>query len=629
MALREARADRHAGRSLRIAANVKIASPVACSVLCGGMHNSVAESSLHFCFHSERLACMFHVKRVTPLAYVWEFVVVPSGSVSRERPNAPTAILTRLAHVPIELCLLPAVLIVAVLFRFDALTQRGLIFWDEGKFSLEGLNLYVRLESLLGFHSMALTGKTIGTAKPTHALLIALSYAVLGVHDYAPLMLDATASVLQVGLVFLLARRLFGVPVALLATLLLAVSGYDILYARSALSESDANLFFMGGVLVWSHAIAYRGTRQVGSVSATARTRLLAGFLIGLGFTTNYRLIVYIAVLVGLDLAIVWRRHGWRSGVEALALWIPGVAICPVLWEFVGLVARGHGVILFRSEITYRPTSYFSEVLYQIHGGRQSVVRFNPLLYVEWYRIRQGWPMLVLLGAGIGMAAVRRSANWLIPTTLVVMPYVLYSFAPVFIPRNLDMTIPFSSIVVAAVLVTGISAISRLRPAAVVLLLLCFILSAYEGVHAWRLTAERSGFAEAALYVRDQGTENALIVNEVLRFYLRDSGQSCDTPHLPATLSSLAAADRAGDEYVILDRRSSAIARYLIQHARPVKQYLAAGPLVWDENVIASENGYAPWAQRGRFIDVYTLDSFHLLGGHDARSPTCALDRVT
>ena len=337
--------------------------------------------------------------------------MVPARALSPEQSSAPPRLLMRLAPVPLELCLLPPLLIIAALFRFDALTQRGLIFWDEGKFTLEGLNLYVRLETLTGSHAMALTGKTIGTAKPTHALLIALSYALLGVHDYAPLMFNAAASVLQVGLLFLLARRLFGVRVALLATALLAVAGYDILYARSALSESDANLFFICGVLVWSLTVVHRAKLEVATVSAALRTRVLAGFLLGLGFTTNYRLVVYIAVLVGLDLVIVCKRRGWRSGTQALVLWIAGVAVCPMLWEIVGLVARGHGVILFRSEITHRPTSYFSEVLYQIHGGRQAALRFNPLLYVEWYRIRQGWPMLLLLGAGIGLAVVRRAAE--------------------------------------------------------------------------------------------------------------------------------------------------------------------------------------------------------------------------
>jgi hypothetical protein len=546
-----------------------------------------------------------------------------------ERPNGPASGLIRLVKLPTELYALPALLIVAGLFRFDALSQRGLIYWDEGKFTLEGLNLLVRLQSFVGFHSMVLTGKTIGTAKPTHALLIALAYAVLGVHDYAPLMLNASASVIQVGLLFLLGRRLFGVPVAVLATLLLAVSGYDILYARSALSESDANLFFVAGAVVWSGTLAGGGALEVQDVSAVASKRFLAGLLIGLGFTTNYRLIVYIAVLVGLDLAIIYRRREWKSGPRALALWLAGIMACPLLWEIVGAVARGHGIVLFRSEITHLPTSYFSEVLYQIHGGRQAGIRFNPLLYVQWYQIRQGLPMLLLLVGGIGVAAARRSTNWLVPTTLVVAPYVLYAFAPVFVPRNLDTTIPFSSLVVAAVLVRGLGVISRPRFTIVLPLTLLFILTAYDGALSWRLTAERSGFAQAALYVRNRGTEDALIVNEVLRFYLRDPGQSCDTPSLPSTLSSLAAADRVGDEYVILDRRGSASARYLLQHARPVKQYLAVGSPSLGENVIASENGYAPWVQRAQFIDVYTLDSLHLHGGHSARSPTCALDRIT
>src|SRR5450759_2089646 len=158
-------------------------------------------------------------------------------------------------------------------------------------------------------------------------------------------MLNATASVIQVGLLFLLGRRLFGVPVAVLATLLLAVSGYDILYARSALSESDANLFFVAGAVVWSGTLAGGGALEVQDVSAVASKRFLAGLLIGLGFTTNYRLIVYIAVLVGLDLAIIYRRRGWKSGPRALALWLAGIMACPLLWEIVGAVARGHGIV--------------------------------------------------------------------------------------------------------------------------------------------------------------------------------------------------------------------------------------------------------------------------------------------
>src|SRR5205823_6665389 len=82
----------------------------------------------------------------------------------------------------------------AALLRFWNISSRGLLYWDEGKFLLEGVRLLNIGAVLVGGHGSLLAGKTVGTAKPTHALLIALSYALLGIHDYSPLILDAAAS---------------------------------------------------------------------------------------------------------------------------------------------------------------------------------------------------------------------------------------------------------------------------------------------------------------------------------------------------------------------------------------------------------------------------------------------------
>ncbi len=151
----------------------------------------------------------------------------------------------------IEAILLLGILALAALLRFDQLGQRGLIYWDEGKFALEGVRMLAYLQSWFGQHFYSWVGKSVGTAKPTHALLIGLSYAIFGIHDYAALYMDAFFSVLEVAVLYLLARKLFGPSVALIATLFLAVSEYDVIYARSALSESDADLLFLIGVFVW------------------------------------------------------------------------------------------------------------------------------------------------------------------------------------------------------------------------------------------------------------------------------------------------------------------------------------------------------------------------------------------
>ena len=96
------------------------------------------------------------------------------------------------------------ILVAAAVLRFAELPARGLIYWDEGKFLLEVVRLETALRILAGAHASLPAGKAIGTAKPTHALLIALSFALFGVHDYAALLLSAFAGVVAgLGLVSL------------------------------------------------------------------------------------------------------------------------------------------------------------------------------------------------------------------------------------------------------------------------------------------------------------------------------------------------------------------------------------------------------------------------------------------
>src|SRR5947209_1304121 len=375
--------------------------------------------------------------------------------------------------------LLP-ILALAGLLRFDGLSHRGLLYWDEGKFTLEGIRLLSVLQALPHLGPGVLAGKAVGTAKPTHALLIALSYAVLGVHDYAPLMLDALAGVLQVAVLFLLGRELFGARVGLTAAAILAVSGYDIIYARSALSESDAGLCFLIGVLLWWRA------RNRDDGSTRAMGYLWAGIVLGLGFTINYRLIVYIVALVCTD-AIMRRRR-----LPALLCLVAGLAVAPVLWEVIGIAAQARGAVLFRGEISYRTSTYFGEVLYQLHSRKQSVIRFSPLPYVEWFVVRQGVLLTILLLAGVIQAAVERSVRWMVPLALTLVPYGVYSFAPYIVPRNLDAALPFAALLSAAGLIRLVQRVSPRRAGRYGLWIAVVLLAVFDGFRAWPLTQMRS-----------------------------------------------------------------------------------------------------------------------------------------
>ncbi|HLJ67766.1 MAG TPA: glycosyltransferase family 39 protein [Chloroflexota bacterium] len=541
----------------------------------------------------------------------------------------------------------------ALVLRCYELPRRGLLYWDEGKFALEGIRLQAAIQALLGSHTPIVAGKAIGTAKPTHALLIAGSYAVFGIHDYAPLLLDALASAGAVVLVFAVARNLFGTAVGLVSAAFLAVAQYDIIYARSALSESDANLLFLAGVAVWlrsPHPPRSRGL-QAGFPSRHIRpkaalplppnaapfgpttpatplpTLALAALLLGISFTTNYRLVVYIATLVLVDLIRRLRTANARETVKRALTWIAGLAAAPLAWMLLDAVTRRHGLVLFRNELTGRPSSYLSEVMYQIHQGKQSAINFDPLSYPGWFVQRQGWPMFGLLALGLGLTAGARSFRWLAPAALVVIPYLIYVFAPVTVPRNLDTAIPFTTILCAAGLVEVASVLRATRLRVFVAGGITLALVVAGSLMSWPLSGERSGYAAAAGYVETQGSGRALVSSELLVFYLRGSGRSCMAAPLRNGLRRLAADIQAGYRFAVLDHYSWSLSRYVRDTMAVAVRYPVAGNtlgtrLIYDEQ-------YPRKAQTTiTTVTVYRLTAAHLPPPGSARPDVCDRERV-
>lgn len=520
--------------------------------------------------------------------------------------------------------LLP-ILGIGALLRLWNLPSRGLIYWDEGKFCLEGLRMLGGLQALVGMHGSLAAGKAVGTAKPTHALLVALSYAVLGVHDYSPLVMNALCSTATIGLVYALARRTLGPGVALAAAALLAFAGYDIVYARSALSESDANLPFVLAVLVLTYCWRRDERGDWSAEPGAARWRFAAAVLMGLSFTINYRASVYIAVVVLIDMAFLLRRRA--PMIVPAVIWGVGLAVFPVLWEGIGLATQARGYVLFRSEVTYRPSSYLAEAFYQLHQGRQSVLHFSPGLYLQWYVERQSWPATLLVLGGLVLGLVKRHIGLLLPTSLVLVPYGIYIFAPFVVPRNLDTAIPFASILGAAALVwlgERVAMSSRARPAAYVGLTALVVIAG--SFYAWHLTAVRSGFSRATTYLVGKHVEPVLVTNEVMMFYLRDSVSTCDAAPLPRRPNGLASVVTHPLTYAEIDVYDNLTEQYLHAHSRRVMRYLVMGTDALGENLAASENGLPPGAHTDEHVDIYTISRQQT--SRPRAGPVCSLERL-
>ncbi len=534
----------------------------------------------------------------------------------------------------VEWALLIAVVTLAGVLRFAYLPARGLVYWDEGKFALEGIRLEVLLQALAGGHPYLSAGKAVGTAKPTHALLIGVSYLLLGVHDYSATIMNATASTTGVLMTYVIGRRLFGPGTALLGALFLAVSEYDVIYARSVLSESDANLLLLLAVAVWLSTAVWV-ERDQWSPRLQASVGALAGAtLLGLAFTANYRIAVYAAVFLVLDWTWILIRFRVRGYTPAdlrllglrVALCVVGFSLAPVAWEILGLVVQSHGINLFHSELTAQTSSYFQEAAYQLHGGKQSVLHFNPLLYVQWWILRQGWPISLLLVGALALAMWRRSYAWLLPASMVLVPYVIYVFAPFAVPRNLVASLPFASILCAQAVIVVARALRRFS---VVVVLTCvLVLGSLGGVMSWRLTAERSGFALAARYLEAHAGGKGLTTNEIMVFYLRGTGRYCLAPSLPYHRQSLAAYEHHGYVYAVVDRHHGSPMVDAIERESPKVVTLSAlGNLSIGESLISSENSDPPQNDAPfEYVDIYRLAPTTPGGG---KPPPCDRDRVT
>ncbi|HEV3309531.1 MAG TPA: glycosyltransferase family 39 protein [Chloroflexota bacterium] len=542
-----------------------------------------------------------------------------------------------------QIVALAAILVLAGVLRFVSLAQRGLIYWDEAKFALEGVRLHSYIVSWFGGHASLLAGKTIGTAKPTHDLLIALAYLIFGIHTYTPLFMDAFCSVLEVGVVFLLGRRLFGPWVGLIAALFLAVSEYDVIYARSALSESDADLLFLIGVVLWAFDWERIGIAPKLKGRPT-RLLVLGGLVGGAAFTANYRLGVYILVLLLFDLAWTIKEFGRSAIVRRAAVWLPALIAFPLAWQVIDIVARGFGHPLFRSEVNILVKSgntvifknvqqnglesYFIQTLFQLHGSGHSGFHFGPIIYLKWFVLREGWLVAALVLAGLFFALRSRQFQWLIPASLVVVPYAIYVIAPYVVPRNLDAALPFALLLAAAAVVTLAENIPVDVTRRLAMVGAACVVGAYGAWLAWPLTGERSGFAYVAAYVQAHEAK-ALASNEVMVWYIPgpDNATACVTPGMASNKRQLAVDIAAGYRYAEIETiDNSPLDKFIVASARRVARYPTYGSISIGENPVKSENGDPPNPKPLEYVSLYDLSGLRLPPAGGAKMSHCNRD---
>jgi hypothetical protein len=312
--------------------------------------------------------------------------------------------------------------------------------------------------------------------------LISLVFRMVGVSDFAARFVSVVASVATVVLVILIARQLYGrLTEALLAGLVMTVSGYAVLLGRLALLDATACFFLTLAVYfltlwmatdhpLWLGLFVVAGTVGVQVKVTTALVFAIAG----------------IVVLVSGH----WRRFGWRLVLAMVCLGV--LSFTPALAEMWGNTGGWRDYLGSSTARTSAvPWHYYPSVLWSSEG---------PLL----------WLVMLL---GVVVAVVGRDRKDLLPLVWVGVYAAFLQSYPLKGFNYLLPLVPPLALLAARGVVLAVGLAQRhvrwdlrlVAPLAGLALVLSQV-----GALAGAIGNDRSaGMREAALWLRAHGADRA------------------------------------------------------------------------------------------------------------------------
>jgi 4-amino-4-deoxy-L-arabinose transferase-like glycosyltransferase len=333
---------------------------------------------------------------------------------------------------------LVGVLVLGAWLRLDRLTEvPPSLYCDEAAVGYDAWSIATYGVDQWG-NVMPLAFQSFGEYKyPVHIYATALSVKVLGYSDLAVRLPSAIVGILNLALLFLVARRLLGSRwLALAAAGLMSISPHHVQFSRIAWETNFALALFLLGLLAFLHGVSGRGWLVA-----------VAGLLFGLDLYTYNAAKVFVPLFVILAVAVYWRslwRHR-RAAAAGATLFMLAALLSVVRPELSGMT---------RFQQVQLPEAAVSEsVLYQSTGvrplgqlevvARQYLLHFSPrYLFESGDPIRRHsiqrvgetyWFDLLLLPVGLLALLRRRQASSLLLVGwffLAPLPGALVELAP-------------------------------------------------------------------------------------------------------------------------------------------------------------------------------------------------------
>lgn len=465
-----------------------------------------------------------------------------------------------------------------VWFRTVDLAREGPRVWDEGIYVQEARFLYTLVGGLRTSASLKireivtrqdiwkkdeqiewlrthLQGSPPIFGRVTHDAALAVGMILWGPDDPSVgARVNAAAGIVSLGLLFALARRLYGGRAALIATLVFSLCGYHILYCRSAMAETTTLLFLLPAFLFYWNSRTLREHRSY-------RQLALGAFFLGVSFTAHNRMVVLWGLFVLYEIAL------WRMGspvqrpffLRRLAVFHAAFFLPLAAWEFCYYVAF---LVTKHLDIVVAAPTYLEQVVVAL--GRSALwgyisKAYRPegfLTFPYLFAQSSGLVFALVSLAGLTSALKRRMPEDLLVLGWFLVPFLFYSLTTAGLSRVFTVLLPPAALLAGRLFRSSDRSLwcPRLSEGKKAFALQVSLLLLLLGNGLWfarQSTGWRDGYAETASWLKAQGAERIISTNiPVFEVYV-GKGRVATSP--PDSLEALRTLVASGYRYYVID----------------------------------------------------------------------------
>jgi len=419
----------------------------------------------------------------------------------------------------LPICFLVLIVTIGALLRFIDLKEQGLLFWDEGMYLIKARSfINTAKECVFNFSELAQNknaffenlhkssiegGIPLGREKPLYSFLIALFSVFMGLKDYTSLFVSSFFGVATLILIFFFSKSMYSIKEGILASLMLALSCFHVVYSRLGLAETSSCFFVLLSVFIYY--LSRTNHRQ-----AREKYLFFSGIALSIAIGMHYRcfIVAFFLLLLEMHFFLSSRRSfSLIKRIKFLIVIVASLMIVPILLEVMIRFTMYHA-----SDLAVYKEGYFSHIIKASSLGLERTRMGEPFLYFIYLFRTEGIIFLSLLILGIVHMVCRRKFEDLMTLYFILMPLVLFMFMAYKPPRALLVYFPFFCI-------TSSRGLFLLRNKKILLSLVIVALIASQFVKVNKYLTMTSGYSKAAKFIVESGYNKVIAGNTPLAVF--------------------------------------------------------------------------------------------------------------